>query len=174
MRILAQHPKMVFHGSLATLLLSGVGVIAIDGAMQTRRKQYFSALTEGLWKFTPEEERSRRIAGKVWQFRKLILLGVMLASFITAFATKFVPKNLNIFAGLFVSVAWTIFVNAYWYYYKESIVGDVKKASKDNGDNGGSDNDKSKPKPVGWCKRTLDVSASDSGLSGASRTGVCR
>lgn len=114
--------KSVVNIALGLFFLSGVSMFLINYVTGKRTKESPATLTRVLWKFTPEVNFRERRMDLVWNFRKLIVLGVVISSlFVSTFSLRMGVDDVLHYAFSFL-LLWILAIYGFWYFYVEATL----------------------------------------------------
>jgi hypothetical protein len=108
---------LVFSVSLGIFFLCGLAILVVNYWTQTRLKRYNNSVTKQLWKFVPESNITERRMDIVWGFRKLILVGVALASLFNALICGRIGAKRSGSFALLGLLLWMLALVVAWYFY---------------------------------------------------------
>ena len=109
----------VINIALAVFFVSGITMFVIAYVAKQREKASPATLTKVLWKFVPEVNLQERRVDLNWNFRRLLVLGVVLTSlYIATFSMRMDVHHTLHHAAYFLGL-WVVSVCVFWYFYVE-------------------------------------------------------
>jgi len=109
----------VINVSLALFFISGVAMFVIAYITKQREKASPATLTKVMWKFVPEVNLQERRDDLTWNFRRLLILGVVLTSLYTATFSMRMDVHRTLHHASYFFGLWVVSVCVFWHFYVE-------------------------------------------------------
>jgi len=109
--------RLTFLVAIFGVLLSGTAVLAIHNSTENLQRKRVDLLTKGLWKFVPESEMTELLVRRRWQWRVLLMAGVMLAATVIAMTVMTLGHQTSLCVGGVVFLVWLAGILVFWYYW---------------------------------------------------------
>jgi hypothetical protein len=150
--------RIIYLSSIFLFLISGIGIWWIGKRPSSRQAQKCRALTIGLWGFEPAFEAAQLHENNVWNWRKLILAGLLVSSLvINTMSNKFKP-GVSISVGVAIMIVWVIALLLFWKY---AIQGNPTEANRIVTTDGSSNSVKTSD---AWLNKTKSSEGGDNRL----------
>ena len=120
--------RVTFLVAIFGVLLSGTTVLAIHNSTSNLQRKRVDALTKGLWKFVPESEMTESLVRRRWQWRVLLMAGVMLAATVVAMTVMSLGHQTSLCIGSVVFLVWLAGILVFWYSWVISPKSKVERS----------------------------------------------
>eukprot|EP01039_Chlorochromonas_danica_P008044 gene8044-8874_t len=108
-------PRRLFSISLFALVLSGLGMIALNSWTKSDPFVARTNLIKAVWKFNPPTAKLALHTHYRREWWKLLLAGMMISSLLVVMTCRIIRSLLSIGLGLVFLTAWYAFLLWYWY-----------------------------------------------------------
>lgn len=107
------YEDVAFISALTCLGICGCLVLFINYKTETRKRRYLSTIAKTLWNFNPNEQI--KIDEMSWQWRKLLLSGVMLSSLIVSTTVHSIKYELALKISCTFLCVWIVGISVFWH-----------------------------------------------------------
>lgn len=149
-------PRRLFSISLFALVLSGLGIIALNSWTKSDPFVARTNLIKTVWKFNPPTAKAALHTHYRREWWKLFLAGMMISSLLVLTTCRIIRSLLSIGLGLAFLIVWYAFLLWYWYarlMNRDEDGNDPATAAAQSKEEAISKPEESKPEYASWNAR---------------------